>query len=139
MVTSGSSSNTQCPSGCWRSSSARVATAIQSSRGFASVIGARRQVGDQQFGGAVAGSDGTFDRGRQAGIGPVASEREIAPVSAWPRPACVLLRRGGKRRAALAHDLPPWQLARRAGGGGDFGPDLLGQRLALGVDEAVGS
>src|SRR5882757_8413569 len=78
-------------------------------------------------GGAVAGSNGTFNRGRQAGVGPVASKEQIAPARGRFRAACILLRRGRKGRPPFAHNLPGWQWRVEPRDCGDLGPNRLRQ------------
>src|SRR3981189_2294057 len=57
-------------------------------------------------GGAVAGSNGTFNRGRQAGVGPVAGEHQIAPARGRFRAASILFGRARNRPPPFAHNLP---------------------------------
>src|SRR5882762_11422612 len=75
------------------------------------------------LGGAVAGPNGTFDRGRQAGICPIAGQREIAVARARAGPAGILLGRGRKSCAPLPHDLPARQFGWQPGNLSDLAPD----------------
>src|SRR5215475_3623190 len=82
------------------------------------------------LGGAVAGPNGTFDRCRQAGICPIAGQREIAVTRARAGPAGILLGRGSKGCAPLPHDLPAWQIGRQPRNVCDLAPDGLRERVS---------
>ena len=145
MVASASSSNTQCPSGCCKASSARVAASMLRSTADAGVattsgstdmrfIASLIMRGDE-IGRPIAGPDRAFDRRRQAGLGPIAGEEQIAP-GGLRRPALgILARRRREGRAALAHDLP-WR--QRLGKTGD-GRDLLAKLSRASVSRGTSS
>src|SRR6185437_11418579 len=126
---------------CWPASSASVARAMASSRlrlpdcksDCTSFIVYSCGLARDQRGGAVAGADRAFDGGGQAGIGPVAGQRQIAPSRCGTGPLGVLRRRGRKRRPPLAHDLPSRQRIRKPGRSRNLAPDGLGQNVARDV------
>src|SRR5262249_58141011 len=76
----------------------------------------------REMGGLVARPDRALDGGREARRRPVAGEKEIAPRCLGLRPFCVLIRLGGKRRAAFRYDEPGQHLSSR---GCDGGADRL--------------
>src|SRR5262245_33805650 len=67
--------------------------------------------GQYQVGGAIAGPDRSLDGCWQSRSSPVAGKKQVFQRGDRPRTQGILLGRGGKSGAALAHDLPWWQLA----------------------------
>src|SRR5262249_2247552 len=161
MVASASSSNTKWPSGLCSAQRACAAEAIDSSsRSFLSSLGRakractrtaviaslftstsispsrRRPRQPRRLG---AGSDRTLDGGRELRRGPVAGEKEVPPGGRRSRPVRILLRKRGKRGAALLDDVPRrqrlWQFRKLY----YVLPHLLRQRLAGRLDPLVGS
>ena len=139
MVASASSSKHQWPSGCWASSSARVADAmlfVERSRGPSAVM--RAPV--DEFGvGAVARADRAFERRRQSGRGPVAGQKQVLPLGARAGTLGVLGGCRGEGRAPLAHDLPRRQVRGNSRDLGDLVPDRLRQLGARHVHQPVGA
>ena len=154
MVASASSSNTQWPSGA-AASEQRIASPPRcAGRDRLSVGGwsARSSsatlhrswssecpsaIGDQ-VGGAIAGSDRTFDGRGQAGICPIASEDEIAPRSGGARAFASCVGRRGEGRAPLAHDLPRrHRIGRQAATAATSLQIVLAKFLARRVDQPV--
>ena len=128
MVASASSSNTQWPSGCCRSISARVADAMQRSDppgapagGGATdpaASGVRRRPcawRAARLGRGMARAHGAFERRRQAGRGPIAGEEQVPPLRRGGRPTAFSAGVAGKGRAPLPHDLPRRHVARDPG------------------------
>ena len=87
---------------------------------------------------AIAGPNRTFDGRGQAGIRPIAGERQIAPGRVRAGASFILRGSRGKSGAALAHDLPRRQFALHAAGFADIPPDRLRQFLARQVHQPVG-
>src|SRR5438270_12694213 len=122
MVASASSSNRKCPSACCCASSACVAESIWESSSLITPSWRnhwrnhwrrrQRPIGGEEFGGAVARANRTFDGRGQAGICPIAGQQEIAPLRLHTR-AFFILRRGcGGSGAVFAHELPGRQSSR---------------------------
>src|SRR3569623_1414132 len=96
-----------------------------------------------QIGGMIACADRAFDRRWQAGIGPVAGQKQILQFRRGTGTQRILLWRRLERRAAFAHDLPRRQrplghLSAKTSYLADVAPDVARKLLARQVDETFG-
>src|SRR6185369_3636521 len=147
MVASASSSNTQCPSGRCKPSSASVAASMLRSIVDAGIAGMRptdmrftcsRSRAANQISRPVAGPDCPFYRRRQPGHSPIAGEEKIAPRRCRGRSFGILTRGRRKGGTAFTHDLPRRERLGKGGEGRDLVPNFLRQRLAWNVEQTVG-
>jgi len=89
------------------------------------------------IGGAIAGSDRTFDGSGQPRICPITGKHKVPPLCLRARPPGVLCRRCRKRCAPLPHDLPRRQRGRQAGDARYVAPNRFGKLVPRGVDKRV--
>ena len=78
----------------------------------------------------VSGTDLAFDRGRQAGRGPITGQNQIVPFRFRSRALRILFGHRRKGRPALAHDLPCGHVLCNARDLRDFTPDFFRQFFA---------